>query len=157
MARRRKPQKRETVPDKIYGNTLVTKFINYIMLDGKKKLAEKIFYDAIDQAAKMTGQSDKLEMFNKIMDNARPMIEVKSRRVGGATYQVPVEIPSYRQDALAIRWIIGFARAKKGAPMAKALAQEFADTFSEQGNTIKKRDDTHRMAEANRAFAHFRW
>ena len=120
-------------------------------------MAEKIFYDAIDQAAKMTGQSDKLEMFNKIMDNARPMIEVKSRRVGGATYQVPVEIPSYRQDALAIRWLIGFARAKKGAPMAKALAQEFADTFSEQGNTIKKRDDTHRMAEANRAFAHFRW
>ena len=157
MARRRKPPKRDTVPDKVYGSKLITKFINCIMLDGKKKLAEKIFYDAIDQAAKMTGQSDKLEMFNKIMDNARPTIEVKSRRVGGATYQVPVEIPSYRQDALAIRWIIGFARTKKGAPMAKALAQEFADTFSEQGNTIKKRDDTHRMAEANRAFAHFRW
>ena len=157
MARRRKAQKRDTVPDKVFNSKLVTKFINYIMLDGKKNLAEKIFYDAIEQSAKMTGQKDQLEMFNKVMDNARPMIEVKSRRVGGATYHVPVEVQPHRQDALAIRWIIGYARAKKGTPMSKALAQEFSDTFSEQGNTIKKRDDTHRMAEANRAFAHFRW
>ena len=157
MARRRKPQRRETVPDSKFNSKLISKFINSIMLDGKKRLAQSVFYGALEQAAKMTNQEDQLELFNKVMENTRPMLEVKSRRVGGATYQVPIEIPPYRQDALCIRWIINFARSKKGTPMAKALAQEFADAFNEQGNTIKKRDDTHRMAEANRAFAHFRW
>jgi len=105
----------------------------------------------------MVNSSDQMAVFNKVMENVKPLLEVRSRRVGGATYQVPVEIPSYRQEALAMRWLINFARTKKGVPMGKALAQEFVDAYNDQGNAIKKRDDVHRMAEANRAFAHFRW
>jgi small subunit ribosomal protein S7 len=136
---------------------LVTKFVNGIMLGGKKNTAQRIFYNALDQAVRMTNQSDPLGVFNRVMENVRPVVEVRSRRVGGATYQIPVEVPTQRQDALAIRWLVGFARGRKGTPMAKALAQEFADAYNGQGNAIKKREDTHRMAEANRAFAHYRW
>jgi small subunit ribosomal protein S7 len=157
MARRRKAQRRLVTPDPMYSDKVVAKFINSIMLDGKKSSAQKIFYDALDQATKTVGGTSQLEVFKKLLDNVRPMLEVRSRRVGGATYQIPVEIPQYRQDALAIRWLIGFARAKKGIPMSKALAQEFADAYKGEGAAIKKRDDTHRMAEANRAFAHYRW
>jgi len=157
MARRRKAQKREVLPDPKFHNKLVTKFVNNIMLDGKKSLAQSIFYNALEQAAKMVNSTDQMTVFNKIMENARPLLEVRSRRVGGATYQVPVEIPTHRQEALAMRWLITYARTKKGVPMGKALAQEFADAYNDQGNAIKKRDDVHRMAEANRAFAHFRW
>ncbi len=157
MARRRKAQKREVLPDPKFHDKLVTKFVNNIMLDGKKSIAQTIFYNSLEQAAKMVSSDDQMAVFNKAMENVRPMLEVKSRRVGGATYQVPVEIPQHRQEALAMRWLINFARTKKGVPMGKALAQEFADAFNDQGNAIKKRDDVHRMAEANRAFAHFRW
>ncbi len=157
MARRHKAQKREVLPDPMFHDKLVTKFVNSIMLDGKRNLAQKIFYNALEQAAKLVNSTDQLAVFNKVMKNTRPMLEVRSRRVGGATYQIPVEIPSHRQDALAIRWLITYAKTKKGVPMAKALAQEFADAFNDQGSAIKKRDDVHRMAEANRAFAHFRW
>jgi small subunit ribosomal protein S7 len=141
----------------MYGDKVAAKFINSIMLDGKKSIAQKIFYDALDQATKMVGATDQLEVFKKLLDNVRPMLEVRSRRVGGATYQIPVEIPQYRQNALAIRWLITFARTKKGVPMAAALAREFADAYKGEGSAIKKREDTHRMAEANRAFAHYRW
>ena len=157
MARRRKAQKREVLPDPKFQNKLVTKFVNNIMLDGKKSLAQNIFYNALEQAAKMVNSTDQTAVFNKVMENVRPLLEVRSRRVGGATYQVPVEIPQHRQEALAMRWLISYARNKKGVPMGKALAQEFADAFNDQGSAIKKRDDVHRMAEANRAFAHFRW
>jgi len=144
-------------PDPTFDNKLVARFINCIMWDGKKNVAQKIFYNALTQAAKMVAADDKLEVLNKLMENVRPILEVRSRRVGGATYQIPVEVPQYRQDALAIRWLLGFARGRKGTPMAKALAQEFADAYNNQGNAIKKREDTHKMAEANRAFAHYRW
>jgi len=157
MARRRKAQRRIIESDSHYHSKLVAKFINCMMWDGKKSIAQTLFYDAIEQATKMVKASSELEVFNKAMDNVRPMLEVRSKRVGGATYQVPVEIPTHRQDALGIRWLISFARNRKGTGMAKALAQEFADAYNEQGGAIKKRDDTHRMAEANRAFAHFRW
>ncbi len=157
MARRRKAQRREVTPDPLYRNKVVAKFINSIMNDGKKSIAQKIFYDALTQATKRVGAADAQQVFSKLLDNVRPVVEVRSRRVGGATYQIPVEIPTYRQDALAIRWLISFARSKKGVPMARALAQEFADAYKGEGNAIKKRDDTHRMAEANRAFAHYRW
>ena len=157
MARRRKAQRRVVAPDPIYGDKVAAKFINSIMLDGKKSIAQKIFYDALDQATKMVGSTDQLEVFKKVLDNVRPMLEVRSRRVGGATYQIPVEIPQYRQNALAIRWMINIARTKKGVPMGAALAREFADAYKGEGSAIKKREDTHRMAEANRAFAHYRW
>jgi len=156
MARRRKAQRRDTVPDSKYNSKLVTKFVNSIMQEGNRNVAQRILYNAIEQAAAMA-KAEPLALFTKVMENVRPMLEVRSRRVGGATYQIPVEVPQHRQDALAMRWLIGFARAKKGTPMAKALAQEFADAFNNQGNAIKKREDTHKMAEANRAFAHYRW
>jgi len=156
MARRRKAQRRDTVPDSKYNSKLVTKFVNSIMQEGNRNVAQRILYTAIEQAAAMA-KAEPLALFTKVMENVRPMLEVRSRRVGGATYQIPVEVPQHRQDALAMRWLIGFARAKKGTPMAKALAQEFADAFNNQGNAIKKREDTHKMAEANRAFAHYRW
>ena len=143
--------------DPLYGNNVIAKFINCIMKDGKKSTAQTIFYDALNQAAQRVGVTDQEQVFNKMLDNVRPVVEVRSRRVGGATYQIPVEIPTYRQDALAIRWLINFARTKKGMPMARALALEFVDAYKGEGNAIKKREDTHRMAEANRAFAHYRW
>ena len=157
MARRRTAQRREIDPDVRLHDATVAKFINCIMACGKKSIAQKIFYTALDETAKKVSVPNPVDVFTRIMEHCRPMIEVRSRRVGGATYQVPTEIPGYRQDALAIRWLVAFARARKGQPMAKALASELIDAYNNQGNTIKKREDVHRMAEANRAFAHYRW
>ena len=157
MARRHNAQRRDITPDPKFHDKVVAKFVNNIMLDGKKTLAQRIFYEALTKAAEIVGNSDELEVFSKGLNNVRPTVEVRSRRVGGATYQVPVEIPQYRQDALAIRWIIGAARGRKGTEMAQALAYELADAFKGEGAAVRKRDEVHRMAEANRAFAHYRW
>jgi small subunit ribosomal protein S7 len=157
MARRRKAKVIEIMPDPVFHDKLIAKFVNNIMQAGKKTIAQRIFYNALEEACKMVKNSEPKAVFSKVMENVRPMVEVRSRRVGGATYQVPVEIPAHRQDALAMRWLINFARVKKGVPMGKALAQEFADAYNEQGSAIRRRDEMHRMAEANRAFAHYRW
>ncbi len=156
MGRRKKVQKREILPDPVYGDYLVSKFINYVMKDGKKSIAEKILYKTIDILGEKTGKPG-LEVLHKAVDNVKPLVEVKSRRVGGATYQVPVEVRPDRKLALALRWIIGFARASKGKTMAERLANELLLAYKGEGASIKKRDDTHRMAEANKAFAHYRW
>jgi small subunit ribosomal protein S7 len=144
------------MPDPKFKSMLVTRFINNLMNDGKKSTAEAIFYQAVDIIEDRTGQSG-LEVFEKAMDNVKPMIEVKSRRVGGATYQVPVEIRHERRTALAIRWLITFAKSRSEHSMAERLALEFEQASKNQGAAIKKREDTHRMAEANKAFAHYRW
>lgn len=157
MSRRRRAIKRKTVPDSKYHSADVAKFINFLMWEGKKSVAEGIFYDAVDLAAKRVGESDPMKVFNKALDNVKPLLEVKSRRVGGATYQVPVDVASERQFALAARWVIAFARQRKGQPMVECLAGELVDAYKSQGSAIKKRDDTHKMAEANKAFAHYRW
>jgi len=157
MARRHNATRRVITPDPKFQDRIVAKFINNLMMDGKKTLAQRIFYEALAKASEMVANSDELEVFNKALENVRPTVEVRSRRVGGATYQVPVEIPQYRQDALAIRWIIGGARGRKGTEMAQALAYELADAFKGEGGAVRKRDEVHRMAEANRAFAHYRW
>ena len=146
--------KRKIKPDTKYNRTDITKLINYIMSHGKKSIAEKVVYGAFDIVEKKT-KKDPVETFEKAVDNASPIIEVKSKRVGGATYQVPVEVRGDRKLALAFRWIIGAARSKKGKPMAEKLSQEIMDAASNTGVAIKKKTDTHRMAEANRAFAHF--
>lgn len=156
MPRRRRVPKRPLLPDPKFKSTLVTRFVNNLMMDGKKSTAEAIFYDAIDIIEERTGQNG-LEVFEKAMDNVKPMVEVKSRRVGGATYQVPVEIRYERRTALAIRWIISFSQARSENTMAERLALELDQASKNQGTTIKKREDTHRMAEANKAFAHYRW
>ena len=156
MPRRRKPQKRELLPDPKFKSTLVTKFISNLMRKGKKSVAESIFYDAIDYIEEHTGQNG-LEVFQKAVDNVKPIVEVKSRRVGGATYQVPIEIRQNRQLALSIRWLISFAKARPEKTMAERLAMEFDQASKNQGTAIKKREDTHKMAEANKAFAHYRW
>ena len=157
MSRRRVAAKRDIVPDPKFNNALVTKFINKVMLDGKKSTAQKIFYSAMETVKEKTNAEDILEVFLKSISNVKPVLEVKSRRIGGATYQVPVEVAPARRESLAIRWIVGFARAKKGTPMAKALASELLDAYNNQGSSVKKKEDTHRMAEANKAFAHYRW
>ena len=153
--RRRRPEKREILPDPVYSNLLVAKFINYIMNDGKKGVAEKIFYGAMDQV-KVKTKSDGLKIFEKAIENASPSVEVKSRRVGGATYQVPIEVPKGRRFYLASQWIIDAASNRSGRPMAEKLAIELIAAANGDGGAIKKKDDTHRMAEANKAFAHFR-
>ena len=156
MARRRKADKREILPDPKYQSLKVAKFINNLMSRGKKATAEGLFYSAIDIIDDRTkGQG--IETFEKALRNAQPLLEVKSRRVGGSTYQVPVEVRADRGQALATRWIISFAKARSGKNMAEKLAGEFMAAANGEGATIKKREDTHRMAEANRAFAHFRW
>ncbi len=156
MPRRKRAVKREIIPDPKYHDVLVAKFVNNIMRRGKKSVAEKIFYDAIDKIdANNPGEG--LEIFRKAVENAKPLLEVKSRRVGGATYQVPVEVRANRREALAIRWIISYAKARPEKTMADKLAGELLSAFRNEGATIKKREDTHRMAEANKAFAHFRW
>jgi small subunit ribosomal protein S7 len=144
------------VPDPRFESTTATKFINALMLDGKKSIAERIFYDALDIIEEKTGQPG-LNVFRTALTNAKPALEVKSRRVGGATYQVPVEVRPDRRTALAIRWLIGFARARSEGTMADRLAAELMAASKGEGSTIKKKDDTHRMAEANKAFAHYRW
>jgi len=155
--RRRKAPKRDVLPDPKYGSKLVSRFVNIIMEQGKKSIAEKIVYGSFDAAAKKLGKDDALEIFQKALDNARPRMELKPRRVGGATYQVPVEVSSERGTTIALRWLRNFARDKKGRPMQEKLAEEIFQAYQNQGSAIKKKQDTHKMAEANRAFAHFRW
>lgn len=156
MPRRREVPKREVLPDPKYNSKLVAKFINNIMRTGKKSLAERILYGAFDLIERRSKQ-DPLEVFHRAMENVRPIIEVKSRRVGGATYQVPVEVRAPRRDALAMRWLIGYARQRSERTMMQKLAGELLDASDRRGAAIKKREDTHRMAEANKAFAHYRW
>ncbi len=157
MSRRRRVITKEVKRDSRYASPLVARLINTVMKRGKKSTAERIVYAAIEKSREGSDTIDPLETLNKAIDNARPRLEVKSRRVGGATYQVPMEVPQDRQIALAMRWIVGFAASRKGIPMKDALANELRDAAAGQGNAIKKRDDMHKMAQANRAFAHFRW
>ncbi|KKL84346.1 hypothetical protein LCGC14_1965650 [marine sediment metagenome] len=156
MPRRREVPKRDILPDPKYGSTLFSKFINAIMLDGKKSTAEQICYGALEIVKEKTGE-DPLKAFKNAMDNVRPVIEVKPRRVGGATYQVPVEVRQSRRTALAFRWMISFAKARGERGMSAKLAGEFMDAINSTGAAIKKKEDTHRMADANKAFAHYRW
>ena len=157
MSRRHRAETRESIPDPLYNSKLLGKFINKLMLDGKKSVARKIVYDALEKFAKRVKLENPLEAFEQSLENAKPSVEVKSRRIGGATYQVPVEIPLNRQISMAVRWIILHSRARPGKSMTESLAQELTDCFNNQGTTIKKKDDTHRMAEANKAFAHYKW
>jgi len=156
MSRRRRTPRRRVLPDPVYHDIVVTKFINGIMKKGKRSTAEQIFYLAIDHIEKKTGKNG-LETFQKALENVKPVLEVRSRRVGGATYQVPVEIRSERRQALAIRWIIGFAGERSEKTMAERLGAELAAAAGNDGASVKKKEDTHRMAEANKAFAHFKW
>ena len=156
MPRRKKVEKRKLLPDPKFKSVLATQFMNNLMRKGKKSIAEKNFYQAIEQVQEKTGQPG-IDLFQKALNNVKPILEVKSRRVGGATYQVPVEVRYGRQTALAIRWLIQFARERTGKTMADKLASEFIAASKNEGGAIKKKEDTHRMAEANKAFAHFRW
>ncbi len=156
MPRRKRVAEREVLPDPKYNSFVVTKFINGVMTRGKKSVAETIFYNALDIIEQRTGKKG-LDTFYKALDSVKPILEVKSRRVGGATYQVPVEVEEKRAQALAIRWIIGYAQARNEKTMAEKLASELIAASNNEGSSIKKREDTHRMAEANKAFAHFRW
>jgi len=156
MPRRGKVKKRKILPDPIYNSTLIAKFINVVMKDGKKSKAQKIVYGAMGEVKKKTKQ-DPLKQFEKAVENVRPLLETKSRRVGGATYQVPVEVNEERSISLAIRWIVRYARERAGKSMQEKLAAEIIDAVNKRGGAIKKREDTHKMAEANRAFAHYRW
>lgn len=156
MPRRREVPKRVILPDPKYHDRLLAKFVNAIMLDGKKSTAEAIVYGAFDLVA-ARGGDDPLEMFKKAIENVRPMLEVKSRRVGGSTYQVPVEVRSDRRNALALRWIITYSRKRGEKTMRERLAGEIMDAANNRGTAVKKREDTHKMAEANKAFAHYRW
>jgi small subunit ribosomal protein S7 len=151
-----KASKRPSRPDIRFNSVLVTRFINKLMLEGKKSTAERIFYNAIARVKEQV-KKDELEILDTIIRNVGPEVEVKSRRVGGATYQVPVEVTEERKVAIAVKWLIDFARGRKGQPMELRLATEMTDAFNNTGNAIKKREDTHKMAESNKAFAHFRW
>lgn len=155
--RRRKAPKREIMPDPKYDNVRLAKFINNVMQGGKKSVAERIVYGALEIIKSKTNIENPVELFNKALDNVAPVVEVKSRRVGGANYQVPYEVRSERKEALAIRWIIEAARNKKGKPMNEKLAQEFMDAANNSGDAMRKKENMHRMAEANKAFAHFAW
>jgi len=157
MPRRKITERRAIEPDPRYNSVLVSKFTNGIMERGKRSVAQKIFYDAMDIIEKQVTDAEPIAVFDKAMEMVRPKVEVKSRRVGGATYQVPVEVRPERRNALAIRWIISFAKTRPGKSMSEKLAAEFLDAYHERGGSVKKRDDTHRMAEANKAFAHYRW
>ena len=157
MPRRREVPKREVVPDPLYGSTLVTKFINTVMGAGKRSTAERIMYGAFDIVKEKTGD-EPLKVFKKAVDNVKPSLEVKSRRVGGSNYQVPIEVNPNRRLSLSIRWLVGYARSRgDGKTMQEKLANEFMDAANLRGGAVKKREDTHRMAEANKAFAHYRW
>src|ERR1041384_141168 len=157
MARRRQAIKRPIIEDSKYHSTLVTRLVNTVMQSGKKSTAQRIVYGAFDQIAEKNPNSNPLEILQRAVDNAKPRLEVKPRRVGGATYQVPMEVPGDRQLSLAMRWLVDFADARKGIPMKEALAAEIMDAYQGQGNAIRKRDEVHKMAQANKAFAHFRW
>ena len=154
--RRRRPEKRKILKDPIYKDLTVAKFVNYIMKDGKKSIAEKIFYSSLDIIKGQLKTDDPLEVFKKALNNVSPILEVKSKRIGGATYQVPMEVSSYRRTALAMRWILIYSKARKGNTMSSKLAAELIAASNKEGSSIKKREDTHKMAEANKAFAHFR-
>ena len=155
--RRRKAQLKEVVADPKFNSTIVAKFINMVMFQGKKSIAEKIVYGAFEKLKNQMNEPDPLKIFYKAIDNVRPRLEVKPRRVGGATYQVPVEVRQQRGTSIALRWMRDFATGKKGKPMEEKLAEEIIAAYKGEGSCIKKRDDTHKMAEANKAFAHFRW
>ncbi|MBI2885097.1 MAG: 30S ribosomal protein S7 [Candidatus Omnitrophica bacterium] len=155
--RRRKAEHREVLPDPRYNNRLVQKLINMLMLDGKKSIAERIVYQAFDQLKTQAGTSDVLSVFHKAVENVRPQVELKPRRVGGATYQVPIEVRHERSLSLALRWLKNASRARRGSPMTKRLADELMSAYKGEGTAVKKREEMHKMAEANRAFAHYRW
>jgi len=155
--RRRRAEKRKVTPDPKYNSVIVTKFVNMLMTKGKKSKAERIVYRCFNLLCERTKIEDPLEVFKKAIENTRPLLEVKPRRVGGATYQVPVEVRPDRGNAIALMWIRNFARSKKGKPMEVKLADELMEAYKGQGAAVKKREDTHKMAEANKAFAHYRW
>ncbi|TDI64205.1 MAG: 30S ribosomal protein S7 [Alphaproteobacteria bacterium] len=155
MSRRHAAEKREVMPDAKFGDLVVTKFMNSLMLDGKKSVAEKIVYGAFESISGKTG--DPVKVFHEALENVKPAIEVRSRRVGGATYQIPVEVRNVRRQTLAIRWIIEAVRARNENTMVERLSNELMDAANNRGNAVKKREDTHRMAEANKAFSHYRW
>ncbi|MYA32083.1 MAG: 30S ribosomal protein S7 [Gemmatimonadales bacterium] len=156
MPRRNRAEQREVIPDSRYGSTEVTKFINMLMLDGKKSLAEQIFYDAMQNIEMKTGQPA-MNVFRQALQNAKPILEVRSRRVGGATYQVPMEVSYRRRDSLARRWLVQYSRARSGKTMSQRLAGELLDAARGDGGAVRKKEDVHRMADANKAFAHYRW
>ncbi|ABC23489.1 30S ribosomal protein S7 [Rhodospirillum rubrum] len=156
MSRRRAAEKREVLPDAKFGDLVLAKFINSVMLQGKKAVAEKIVYGAFERIQSKTGQ-DPVKVFHDALDNVKPSVEVRSRRVGGATYQVPVEVRPDRRQALGLRWLIDFARKRSETTMVDRLTGEFLDAASNRGGAVKKREDTHRMADANKAFSHYRW
>ena len=157
MSRRHSAEKRKIEPDPLYGSAVLGKFINNVMQAGKKSTARRIVYNAIEKFARKVKAENPLEAFEQALDNAKPALEVKSRRIGGATYQVPIEIPPNRRTSMAMRWIINHSRSKAGRSMEDALSGELSDCYNNQGTTIKKKDDTHRMAEANKAYAHYKW
>ena len=157
MARRKRVYEKPVVKDARYDSELIGRLVNRVMMHGKKSLAERIVYTAIEKLNENTEAVDPLELVTRAIDNAKPRVEVKARRVGGATYQVPLEVAPERSESLAMRWIIGYARGRKGTPMWQALANELRDASTNQGNAVRKRDDVHKQAQANRAFAHFRW
>jgi small subunit ribosomal protein S7 len=156
VPRRREVPHRTILPDPKFGDGTLAKFMNVLMLDGKKSVAERMVYGALDTVANRT-KEDPIEVFNRALENVRPVVEVKSRRVGGATYQVPVEVRPSRRTALAMRWLVEAARRRSEKSMGQRLAQEFIDAAENRGTAVKKREDTHRMAEANKAFSHYRW
>ncbi len=156
MPRRGKVEKREVMPDPIYGDKLVAKFINMVMRKGKKSIAEKIVYGAFDIIKERT-REDPLKVFKQAVENAKPLLEVRSRRVGGATYQVPIEVRPERGLSLAMRWLVYYAKIKTGRPMVEKLAEELIDAYNGRGGAVRKKEEVHRMAEANKAFAHYRW
>lgn len=155
--RRRRADKRQPLPDPKYNSVLVARFISTLMQEGKKTVAEKIIYGAMESLRQRTNEDNALKVFNKAIDNVRPRLELKPRRVGGATYQIPIEVNTLRGQSLALRWLRDFARKKKGKPMMMKLADELLAAYKLEGPAIKKRDETHKMAEANKAFAHLRW
>lgn len=157
MSRRRRAVKRPISPDPKFNSPLVSRLVNIVMRRGKRSTAQRIVYGAFDEIAAKNPTANPLDILQRAVDNAKPRLEVKPRRVGGATYQVPLEVPPDRQVSLAMRWIVNFADARKGQPMVKALAAEILDAYQGQGSAIRKRDDVHKMAQANKAFAHFRW
>lgn len=157
MSRRRQAQKRAVQTDAKFNSPLVARLVSMVMISGKKTTAQRIVYGAFDSIAEKLPQVSPVEVLQRAVDNAKPRIETKARRVGGATYQVPLEIPTDRQNSLAMRWLVDFADARKGTPMAEALAGEIMEAYQAQGNAIRKRDEVHKMAQANKAFAHFRW
>ena len=156
MPRRHRPESREILPDPLYGSTLAEKFVNNMMWDGKKAVSQKIFYEAMDKIKERSGD-DPLKLFKKAVENCKPLVEVKTRRVGGANYQVPIEVNPFRRQSLAIRWLLLYARTRSGRTMTDKLAEELLDASNARGGAMKKKEDVHRMAEANKAFAHYRW